>query len=331
MAAPFYKVQAADEATAGTAVAATAKWNAFSLRPTIGDRTIVQPVEDRGSLAMAHTGYTTQLTASLGDLAGDCTYEDVILPALMSLESITPTQPNSATDPNEYLWTFEPSWTAANSPKTFTIEWGDDVQAWETEYCFATGLTISGNANEAWQVSAPLMGRQNSTTTFTGALTDRSLERAIFNKGTIYIDDAGGTIGTTQFACDMVNFTWTLPTHYSSFYGAGGQLYFCGLAEAKVQPTLSMTVVMDSGQATLMTTDYTAETVQLVRVQTTGATMDNNAKYIYIDGAYRIVNISEIGNQGGLSIVTMTYSGEYDSTWAKMFQLSVLNGVSAIP
>jgi len=331
MAAPFYKVQAADEATAGTAVAATAKWNSFNIRPNVGDRTIVQPEEDRGSLAMFHTGYTTSLNANLGNLEGDCTYEDVILPALMALETVTPTQPNSATDPNEYLWTFDPSWTAANTAKTFTVEWGDDVQMYESEYVFATGLTISGETDGAWQISAPLVGRQNTSASFTGSLTDRTLERAIFNKGTIYFDDSGGTIGTTEFACDLVNFSWNLPLHFEPFHGAGGQLYFCGVQEHKVAPTLTVTMVLDSANKVLMTTDYTAETVQLIRVRTTGAIMDNNAKYINLDGGYRILDISPLEASGGLTLATFTLGAEYDSGLASMFSLNVLNGVSAIP
>jgi len=331
MAYAFYKVQAGKESTRGTAVAATAKWMAYTLHPTVGDFSWVQPEEERGSLAAFFRAYAPQRQAELGDLTGDATFEDILYPLLMAVKGgVTPTQPDGTT--STYLWTFSPNLTSGNDPDTFTVEWGDDVQAWESEYVFATSLTISGALGEAWKVSASLVGRQHTATSFTAGLSDRTVESCLMNLTKLYIDDSGGSIGTTQIETAFISFEWRLPEHFVPFFTADGNKYYTTHSEKKMAPELDLTLVLDSTTKTLLTTKYTAGTIQLVRIAGEGSNIESTYnKYIYIDGAYLITGIDALTEQDGKTVVALHLVGQYDSDWGKLFEISVENSVSTLP
>ena len=331
MAYAFYKIQAGKESSHGTACAATAKWMCYTLHPTVGDLSWVQPEEERGSLAAFFRAYAPQRQAELGDLEGDATFEDILYPLLMAVKGgVTPTQPDGTT--NTYLWTFSPDLTSGNDPDTFTVEWGDDVQAWESEYVFATSLTISGALGEAWKVAASLVGRQHTATTFTAGLSDRTVESCLMNLTKLYIDDSGGSIGSTQITGAFVDFEWRLPVHFVPFFTADGNKYFTTHSEKKMAPELDLTLVLDNTTKTLLTTKYTAGTGQLVRIAGIGSTIEGGyTKYIHIDGAYHINGIDELGESEGKTVVAMHLLGIYDSDWGKLFEIAVQNSVSTLP
>jgi len=332
----LYKVQAGLEAEAGTAVAADHKWMANLLHPKVGDQQWIQPEEERGSLAGAFRAYFAQRMAELGSLVGDVTFEDLpIWLGMAIVGSVSPTQPDSAESPDTYLWTYAPSLTSGNTPDTYTIEWGDDVQVWESEYAFATDLEISGSLGEAWKISMPIVGRQHSTASFTGALSDRTVESVLTNISKLYMDDAGGSIGTTQIESAFRDFSWKMGEHFAPFFTAEGNKYFTMFSEKKFglgSPTLDITLVVDATTKTLITTKYAAGTVQLVRIEGTGTSIeDAYTRYVYLDGAYLITGVDEIAEANGESVVTLHLAGQYDSTYAKLFEIAVMNKVDALP
>jgi len=336
MAIIFYKVQSYKEVTRGTAAAATAKLMAYHLRPKVGDRSIVQPVEDRGSKFGAFRGFSVRKQADMGNLeTGDSglTFEDVLYPLLMAVKGgVTPTTPDPTNAASGRLWTFTPTSGSADNPDTFTIEWGDDVQAWESEYCFGTGLTISGRVNEAWALSMPMVGRQHTAGEFTGALSDRTVESVITNLSKLYMDDSGGTIGTTQISSAFVGFEWNLGDHFYPVFTGDGNYYFTTHAEKKVFPKLNLDIIVDSTTKALITTKYTTPTVQLVRVDGLGTLIGGTIyNRVQIDGAYRIMDISSLEEEDGLSRVRMSLAAEYDSTYAKMYEISAQNTIATLP
>src|SRR6185503_16784321 len=98
-------------------------------------------------------------------------------------------------DTSGRTWTHTPSLTAANTPDCKTLEFGDDTQEYEAEYVFAKNLELSGSLDQAIKVSADLVGRQLTAASFTGSLSDRTVESALAQKAKLYMDDSGGTIG----------------------------------------------------------------------------------------------------------------------------------------
>jgi hypothetical protein len=331
----LYKVQAGKETTPGTAVAATAIWHSFKLRPVIGDREIVQPEEDRGSLAAFHRGYTVRQLADLGALeANELSYEDAPYLFLMALKgAVTSTQPDPTNAATVRLHTFTPSLSSANTPDTWTVEWGEDTQAWESEYCFLRNLKLTGAANSPIKASGALVGRQNATCSFTGALSARSMVApAVSNMAKVYFDDAGGTMGNTQLSAAVLDWEWDLGDHFVPVNTQDGNLYFTMVTEQRLKPKLTLTAYLTTAVKTLITTKYAAGTAQLVRLDCLGSLIATTFyTRIRIDGAYRIVKVDAIGERDGGSTVRMELSGEYDATWAKLVEVSVQNTVETMP
>ena len=273
--------------------------------------------------------------ADLGALeTNELSYEDAPYLFLMALKgAVTSTQPDPTNAATVRLHTFTPSLSSANTPDTWTVEWGEDTQAWESEYSFLKNLKLTGAANSPIKASGALVGRQNTTTTFTGALSARSMVApAVSNMAKVYVDDAGGTMGATQLSAAVLDWEWDMGDHFTPAHTQDGNLYFTLLTEQKLKPKLTVTAFLTTAVKTLITTKYAAGTVQLVRLDCLGSLIATTFyNRIRIDGAYRIMKVDPIGERDGGSTVRMELSGEYDATWAKLVEVSVQNTVAAMP
>lgn len=326
--AALKKVQAGRESVRGTPVVATAKWAGIQAGHNLGDREIRQPEEDRGNLSLAFRSYTPTLLWT-DTLRGSVTYEDAIIPLSMALGGgVTPT----TVDTSARLWTFTPNLTTATNPDTFTVEIGDNIQCYRAEYVFATGLEFTGAIEEEVQQNTPVVGRQLTTSTFTGSLTDRTVESVLAQKTVLYMDDTGGTIGSTVKSAMLMDWRWRMPAFYVPKRLMDGNQYFSSHSQVKLRPELEMTFEFVSGVATLRT-KYTSETRQLVRLKATGNLRGAATALatFQIDGAYKITAFDTLDERQGASIVKMTLMGEYDATWGKLTEVQVQNSISTIP
>lgn len=325
--AALKRIQGGKESTSGTAVAATQKWMGVSAGHALGDREVRQPEEDRGNLSLAFRSYIPTFLWQ-DTLRGSVTYEDAIIPLAMAIKNgITPT----TVDTSARLWTFTPNLTAATAPETFTVEIGDDTQCYEAQYVFATGLEFTGAIEEEVQMNVPIVGRQLSTSTFTAALSDRAVESALANKTLLYMDDTGGTIGTTVKSGMLMDWRWRLPAYFVIKRQMDGNQFFTSHSQVRLRPELELTFEFVAGVATLRT-KYTGETRQLVRLKTTGNQVGavSALKTLQIDGAYKITALDTLDERNGASIVRMTLMGEYDATWGKLLELQVQNSISTL-
>lgn len=336
----FRKIQAGKEGTPGTAVAATEILYGVLSTFESGD-VLHQPEEDRNSLArhMADDEFVGK-EAKIA-WTGDLNHRHANWLLAMAIRgNVTPTQPDSENEPNAYLWTYTPTLTAANTPdqtngiETFTFEYGDNLQTYEVEYCFATKLEISGSPNEVVKFSCDIVGRQRSDTTFTGGLTAQSVQRFPFNLTTFAIDTAGANIGDTAKSGLLRSFTWTLDTMFRAFYTADGHLYFANVAEDRKSPELTLTYVRNSDADTERTA-YENRTTRFLRIKMFGQTEldsgQSNPPYLILDQAVRYREWPTFGDQDGLATVQVKADCVYDSTWAKMFECALLTDLSTWP
>ena len=156
-------------------------------------------------------------------------------------------------EPLHYLWTLEPSLaTNGNTPDetngidTFTLEYGDNVQAYETEFLFTTKVEISGEPNEPVAFTWTCMGRQSSEVTKTAALSAPTTVYFPFNLAKFYIDTSYAAIGGTQKTDMLKAFTWSFETMFTGRYTASGNFYFEALNEEKKTVALELTILRDS-------------------------------------------------------------------------------------
>jgi hypothetical protein len=300
-----------------------------------------RPEYDRNSLALYHED--DEFVSKRVSLAWtfDLNFRHILWPLLMGVRgNVTPTQPDSTNEPNAYLWTFAPSLTGANTPdqangiETFTFEFGDDDQAFEAGFCFATEIEISGEADGVVEATVSIVGDEKSETSFTGGLSEQSVQLAPFNLAKIYIDDDGGTMGSTQKTGLLRAFTWTLETGLFAFPTADGSLTFGAVSEGRKAPELEL-VYKAGSDAETERGHYRSRNTRLVRIELNGQTEldsgQDNPPYLQLDQAIRYEHWPMIDDDDGQSIISVPAYGVYNSGYGKVFECAVLNDVSALP
>jgi hypothetical protein len=296
--------QVGKETTEGTAVAATRKLYMLGdlkqdrpvnlIRVANGLRTNV--VDARPRAIISKNSFTMQLSA-----------DEILEPLLMTVQgSVTPTTTLGAS-----TWVFKPN---TNNVDTATLEWYDGYRGWMANGCKGNMLkissTVSGDVSVAWDVWA----RNVVAQTITPALTDRV---PLYIEGwetKLYIDNFGGTAGTTAFAkC--------LSSEVTVTNNLGLKYYQANLNTVGDIPLGLMDigcVLRVEGDAAGFAEygNWTGIVKRLVRIEhgNNGAVLGTSAlkprTAIDIPGAWSVVDLSPEDN--GTKVYQMTLVGIYD-------------------
>jgi hypothetical protein len=256
--------------------------------------------------------------------------------------NVTPTQPDAINEPLHYLWTLEPSLTGTcNTPDetdgidTFTLEFGDNVQFYETEYLFTTQIEITGEPNEPCTFTWTMNGRQVTESTKTAALTELAAAYFPFNLAKFYIDTSYANMGTTQVTGMLRAFTWTLETMFTARFAADGNFHFTGLNEDKKTVQLELTYYRDDTNSEAEKDKFEAQTTSFLRIELNGETeMDvgeSNPPYIRFDTAAKYTEWPTTEDEDGMAVVTVNAEGFLDSTSSKMFSVLIGTTMDAYP
>jgi hypothetical protein len=228
-------------------VAATKAWPGKITVPA--DRKPVFPEESLGLRARAQRAVIYQLLVDGMKL----NLEHGVfqkLPFLFSIGlkgGVTPVE--QTTDQDDYLWDFTPSLSASNTPKSGTIEFGDDTQAYEVECCMAKSIKISGviGDNAPVKIEADLFGKQITPTTFTSSLAVAQDEAMIANLTKLFIDDASDGFGGTQVTDLLREYSVEILTGLHPKFFANGQKTFNGHGEGFIDVMATFTFEGNSG------------------------------------------------------------------------------------
>ena len=274
----FRKVQYGREVTRGTAVVATKMWPGVITVPV--DR---QPVFNQlttGRRARAQAGTINQLLVDGFTLQMEQGVFQV-LPFLMSMllkGGVTATETTASQA--DYAWDFTPSLTAANAQNAFTVEFGDDTQAYEIEYCMARRLTIAGTLGENAGVSleAECFGRQITATTFTGALAPLPYEYMVANMSKLYKDSTWATLGSTQLTSTLQDYSIEILSGLHPKFLGDGQKTFSTHGEGFIDAMATFTF---EGNATAdaIWDDFQAGTKRALQLQVNGAQIGSGTTY----------------------------------------------------
>jgi hypothetical protein len=233
-----------------------------------------------------------------------------------------------------YIYAYVASTTSQNTTNTYTIEGGDDEQAEEFDYGFVKHFNLSGDGQGALMVSADWTGREATNSTFTAALSPTTVEEILVNNGTLYIDDTGGTVGTTQVSNTLfgIDLDWT--TGLTEYWAVDGSLDFSLIKFTADDIVLTMTYEHNSS-AVSEKAKYRAGDVRLVRLNFEGAalgtagTWSNKTLQIDLAGVYE--DWSELQDQDGNDVITATLRVRYATADSLKAEVTVVNELSALP
>jgi hypothetical protein len=272
------------DATPGTAVAATRKLGA-AIKGVPMDRIWTPLKYANGSRAHANAkrNDTLQVRDSL-------TFDDTnslyfqMLPFVFHhfLDEMAGVEQTGAQA--DYLYSIAPSMTAANDPGTFTLEMGDDTQAYEVEGCQFTRALI------AWRIptgadSAPAtgefsyFGRQMTPTTFTaGQSLHAGIVPANGKLSRLYKDSTWAGVGTTELTNTLVGAEIEiLAGNHPKPFGSANK-YFESWGEGELASMITLDIE-GGANADAIYDDWQAGTERALRLQLNGPQIGTGLNY----------------------------------------------------
>jgi hypothetical protein len=327
------KIQLGRESTAGTAVAATTIWRGMGSIADLRELTFVE--EDVGIIGGTDRTYVAKLMSGISLESTPATFEQVLHLLEMAIKTTAPVQDGAGTD---YISTYVLPTTATVTKKTYTVEGGDDVQAEEINFVYVESFTLEGAGGEALMMSAELKGQTVATTSFTGALTVPAVDEILVSRASLFLDAAGGTIGSTQISNTLLGVSLSFNSGViPKFTGDGATtpkfsfLQDTGALEVVLQVTFE-----HNAAAVTEIANARAETAQLLRLQFDGPTVGTpgttyNNKHLIIDMAGKWEIFEAISDQDGNNIVTANFRARYNSTAAFFASFVVVHELTAVP
>lgn len=320
------KTQAAIESTRGTDLAATRK--VYSLGHMFKDPNFQVPEEDRGT-------FIKQYRSSLGTIActfpqsGGVTYEDLPWWCQGWLKGgVTGVLSNTTV----YTYTFVPS-PSTDDIKSYTFEWGDDTQAFQMNYGMVDTFDITGSLDSFWHFDAGVIGADMTTTTFTGALSDRTCEDVNTYLTKMAIGNAAA-VPSSYMTGRFIGFKLSGKNNLARKYFADGtSAAIGGMGRGKREFMLESTF---EGNAATITERglFESATSRVARITASGTNIagasPTTAKSvdIVIPGKW---SAYVVGERETNTIFTGTLMAEYDATLTYDISLAVANALVTLP
>ena len=329
------KFQYGIEVTRGTLVAATRVWtgdvfqmasdtrlqriesDAFGARGS-ARRVAVQQFEFGGTLVNSH-GIFQQLPFLFNcGIKGGVTGGEV-----------TPSQ-------GDYLWTFNPSFTAANSPNAFTGEFSFDDQEWESGYCMFKEYRISGEISQGpdpspVKIEADFFGRKKAKSTFTAGQSLHTPTGMNAKLARLYSDSSWAGVGGTEVAAQLRAFALTLVTGVRPNHTGGADDTFTHHSEGIIGWNFGFT--LESGATAQSFYDaHRAGSTLFLRFDIAGPQIGSGTNHRFrfdMSGIPEEVN-PDGEDDAGLNLSSFTVSDLYDGTGAKHMALAVTTNVNAV-
>ena len=317
-------VQIGVESTPGTSVAANKRLQSLSIEPTLN--TNVNRFRPQGSK------YET--VAALGKewssapVSGIATYDEIIYP----LSSVLTTGVHTTLVGGGEQWVFSPATYAADTPKTFTVEYGSALRAHKLTYGLFQEFGIEIN-RDAVNLSGSLIGQRiTDGITLTSSPTSIPLIPMLPTSFDVYVDPAFGDIGTTKLGrCLSLNWRigsrsnplWVIDSTKTSW-----------VAHVETVPSLEMSLMVEADADGM---DYLNQlrdgSTTYARLVSTGDVIGGAVTDPYsfqLDMPIKIVNTGGFSDQDGVYAVEWQTTGVHDTDLGGALQATVVNTRTAL-
>lgn len=332
------------ESTAGSAAAATAIITDGVMDVDYGDKVLHHIEQDKNLMSKNIAGDSIIVGKEVsGSIEMAMNLQNVLYAITSTVRgNITPTQPDATNEPLAFLWTILPTLTAGNTPDitdgidTFTLEYGDNEQDYESEFAYGTTVTISGDgAGESpvmvtWEWTA----RQITETTLTPALTRTATKEFPAALVKFYIDANYAAIGGTEVPAMLRTWEITINSEMTPRQGAGGTLTFDGLDEA--EKTVELELTYNRGTNSELEKDkYDTQVQSYIRIECNGAdeidSGQSNPPYFRFDASIQYTDAPSNDDESGTVVETFTAETFYDPTASKEYGITMLTTLAAYP
>lgn len=231
-------------------------------------------------------------------------------------------------------WTYTAAQTAVYTPDTFTLEVGDDVQAWEVEYGFATGFSLSsdGGSSSLTQGSIDWVGRQSTKVTATSVSGNNSVKIPAKTWTLKHASAQSGLAGASAVD-NLAAWTLTVDTGLRPRRTQNGQYYFTDVVSSGfLSGTLEFDIHGDSAAVTEYWDKWQAQTLSFARLANTGPSLGTATYSAQIDLGLLYESVEPIAAEDeGVNIWRVRARLAYDSTWTNSLVATVVNSLATVP
>jgi hypothetical protein len=325
----FSKLVAFKEATYGTIPTLTSGGRKLLVQPTgvISDGVTIELGTER-SVALRNPliGSTGTITAIEPTLSATVPAVSIgELPLWLSMTRGTAASGTAA----PYLWDFDYSQTAANSPQSYTLVATDGIQQYAVNYSLAESITIAADRNGLTNLSASLFAQnvaKNSATLAEGTPTSPFLSGRLWNAyqhGSSFPGTADGT--AYEYLLDFsLEFNAGITRQA---YLAGTSTFSTHAESAPFSGTLTLTVSSTASAVSTWYDAYRAATPKGVRL-----TWSNGTYSAHILAYIVPTEVQQLaGAEDGLTTMAVTGTLVYDTASAKSLRIVVNSDLAALP
>lgn len=308
------------ESTPGTAVAATKRLTGLMVRP----RPRVDIKKYRAS------GYKFAAINSLNkewvewDLSGVITYTEIVYLLAGLINTATPTGSVAKT------WVFSPDSDGADTPKTYTVEWGDATRALEAAYGLVSALTMTFTRDGAELSGTMLSHALVDAIVLTGGVTPVALQPVMAPQVAVYLADTAANLDSAQALTRVVSAEWALSDRYSPAWFLNQSVNWPVHIER--EPSLALKLKMEKDAAGMgLLTNMRAGTTKFMRIEAVGPVIDGPDTYLLeIDTACKVTGDPTFSDEEGVECVEWNMEGFHDATWGKATEITVVNALGSL-
>ena len=324
---PYNLCQIGKETTKGTAVAATAVMRGpFAMAIPNGDPEVLD--EAVGSRIIGERNAPAPLTdVSLAMPEMALSYEQ--FPYLLEA-SVKPVTPSGS---NPYTYEYEPSDTSPDA-RTYTLRLGNKLVATDQQivpFSWVEEWKATYKSDQAtWRMSATWRGQRMYAGAFTNSVALPSVVEALTGNTRLYIDNSGGTIGTTEAPGVLLEFSLTYRSGIRWVPIGGSNRYPAALKFGKpsVDFTIRYELEEDTGVSRVATERSAADagTLRLIRVKCPGT----GSRDLIFDMAAKYRKPGGYDEQDENVNVAFDGYATYSSADALFFKTTVINLLSSL-
>lgn len=282
-----------------------------------------------GLLVPTVTSTDKELTKAT--LTGRFGFNSVPYPLSGAYGTATIGTPSGGTVSRSWVWT--PSIDSEIDPVTYTWEQGQAAYAERCSYGSFTSFGFSWGRSSPIEVSGDGFAQALSlgiTLTSASLGTVSPTVLAYGKNVNIYLDDPGGTVGTTKLT-RAISGEWQFGTGRApAFYANESSQDFAHTVDG--DPPRDVSLVLQANAAGMAPlANWRAGTNKLMRIELLGGTIEGTIRYrAWFDCALNFKGVPTRSEQDRVFGVTHDMGITFDETWGKAVQITVINKLTAL-
>lgn len=321
IASVFQQVNVGVESSSGTPVAANKRLTGLMIQPQI--KTDIKKYRATGhKFATVATLNKEWVEAAI---SGPITYTEIVY----LLSGILGTAVISGAGAAK-TWTFAPATSAADAPKTFTVEWGDATRALEFAYGLVNSLKLSFS-RDGCELSGSMLGQAiDDAITLTSSPTAIALLPVFPTQVAAFVADTAAGLAGASALTRVVSAEWEMSDRYNPGWFLNGAADWGVHIEREPKLTAKLKMEKDAAGMGLLT-QMRAGTTKFLRIQGVGDAISGGGNNtLTVDIAGKVTSDPTFSEEEGIECIEWNLEGFHDATWAKATSVVAINELTAL-